>query len=102
MQIKTAGDIGRLIREARVNRGLSQKALASRFGSNQSWISEIENGKETAEIGMVLKILAYLELNLDLSDGRAQRLDRLSAEQNHGFDDFPDIDEIVDGEAFRS
>lgn len=94
MYVKTVADIGRLIREARTRSGMSQGALASRFGTTQSWISEIENGKETAEIGKVLKVLAYLGLELDLSDGRVRRQDVTPPAPDDGF---PDIDDIVGG-----
>ena len=94
MFVRTAGDIGRLIRDARMRAGMSQKALASRFGTTQSWISEVENGKETAEIGMVLRVLAFLKLDLDMSAAS----DRRPGRQPEGQDDsFPDIDDIVGG-----
>ncbi len=93
MQVKTVGDLGRLIREARTRAGLTQTALARRFGATQSWISEVENGKETAELGKVLKMLSFLGLKLDLSDGNNRRLDHRTAQPE---DDYPDIDDIVD------
>lgn len=91
MLVRTAGDVGRLIRDARGRAGLSQEALARRFGTTQSWISEVENGKETAEIGKVLGLLAFLGLELDLSDPRDAR----QAPRPAGFEDYPDIDKIV-------
>ena len=92
MLVRAAADVGRLIREARVRNGLSQATLAHRFGTTQSWISEVENGKETAEIGKVLHVLASLGLELDLSDPRDARREPRHA----GFEDYPNIDEIVD------
>ena len=92
MYVKTAGDIGRLIREGRTRAGMSQTELASRFGTTQSWISEVENGKETAEIGKVLRVLSYLGIELDLSHGRDHRLTGRSATHD---DRFPDISDIV-------
>jgi len=92
MYVKTAGDIGRLIREGRTRAGMSQTELASRFGTTQSWISEVENGKETAEIGKVLKVLSFLGMDLDLSDRRDRRLTERPTPPD---DRFPDVDEIV-------
>lgn len=92
MYVKTPADIGRLIREARMRARMSQTALASRFGTTQSWISEVETGKETAEIGKVLKMLSYLGLDLDLSHGPDHHLAGRSAPHD---DRFPDISDIV-------
>ena len=68
MRIRTTRDIGILIREARRRRGLSQAALAKMINSTQTWVSWIENGKSSAEIGIVLLALVTLgvELNFDL------------------------------------
>ena len=68
MRIRTARDVGILIKEARNRRGLSQAALAKLMNTTQTWISWIENGKPTAEIGAVLLALTTLgvEINIDL------------------------------------
>ncbi|MDP3899166.1 MAG: helix-turn-helix domain-containing protein [Mesorhizobium sp.] len=68
MRIRTARDIGILIREARTRRGLSQAALAKMINTTQTWVSWIENGKPGAEIGSVLLALTTLgvEMNFDL------------------------------------
>lgn len=68
MRIRTARDIGILIREARNRRGLSQSALAKMINTTQTWVSWIENGKPSAEIGNVLLVLTTLgvEMNFDL------------------------------------
>lgn len=65
MIIRTAKDIGLLIKEARVKAGLSQAALAKKINSTQTWISLIENGKPTAEIGLVLQTLTVLGVIMD-------------------------------------
>ena len=68
MRIRTARDIGILIKEARNRRGLSQAALAKMINTTQTWVSWIENGKPSAEIGNVLLALSTLgvEMNFDL------------------------------------
>jgi transcriptional regulator with XRE-family HTH domain len=70
---------------------MSQTALASRLGASQPWLSEVENGKESAEIGMVLRLISLLGLQLDLSDPRKSRPIKSTANDAH----FPDIDKIV-------
>lgn len=71
MRIRTVRDIGILIREARKRRGLSQAALAKLINTTQTWVSWIENGKPTAEIGSVLLALTTLgvEMNYNLPSG---------------------------------
>lgn len=65
MKIRTARDIGILIKEARTRRGLSQAALAKMINTTQTWVSWIENGKPSAEIGNVLLALTTLGVELD-------------------------------------
>ena len=67
MRIRTARDIGILIKEARNRRGLSQAALAKMINTTQTWVSWIENGKQTAEIGSVLLALTTLGVEMDCS-----------------------------------
>ena len=68
MRIRTARDIGLLLKEARKRRGLSQAALARMINTTQTWVSWVENGKPGAEIGNVLLALTTLgvEMNFDL------------------------------------
>lgn len=65
MLIKTPADIGALIKDARLKAGLSQHDLAQMLKTSQGWVSEIERGKPTAELGMVLKAINALGINLD-------------------------------------
>lgn len=52
---------------AHKRRGLSQAALAKLINTTQTWVSWIENGKPTAEIGSALLALTTLgvEMNYD-------------------------------------
>ncbi|HYH17817.1 MAG TPA: helix-turn-helix domain-containing protein [Azospirillum sp.] len=68
MIVKTPKDIGALIRDARRRAKVSQVELARRVGTTQGWISEVENGKATAEIGKVLKVLVALGVTLDAQE----------------------------------
>lgn len=65
MHIRTARDIGLLVKEARKRRGLSQAALARMINTTQTWVSWVENGKPGAEIGNVLLALATLGVEMD-------------------------------------
>jgi len=65
MLVRTPKDIGALIRAERRKTRLSQAQLAQRLGATQRWLSQAENGKSTAEIGMVLRVLNILGVQLD-------------------------------------
>ena len=64
MQVFTPSDIGIAIRLRRKELGLTQIELAERVGVGITYLSNIENGKETAEIGKALHILSMLGLNM--------------------------------------
>jgi HTH-type transcriptional regulator / antitoxin HipB len=61
-----ANDIGRVIREQRRHLGLDQQELANRVGVSRQWIVEIEHGKPRAEIGLVLKTINALKLEINI------------------------------------
>jgi HTH-type transcriptional regulator/antitoxin HipB len=56
MVIRSAQDMGRLVREAREQRKLSQQAFADLVGVGRRFISELENGKTTLEFDKVLQV----------------------------------------------
>lgn len=83
MKIRTARDIGILIKEARTRRGLSQAALAKMINTTQTWVSWIENGKPSAEIGNVLLALTTLGVDLDF---QIPSVPTSAADHDHGAD----------------
>ena len=64
MRVRTPLDIGLTIRNRRRKLGLSQSALAERAGVGRQWLVEVERGKPRAEIGLVLRTLAALDIEL--------------------------------------
>lgn len=62
---QSAEALGKIIARARAQRGLSQAALASMLGSSQAWVSEVESGKPTAQLGKVLRALTALGVRLE-------------------------------------
>lgn len=60
-------DAGRLLRERRLARGLSQRQLALRAGTRQSTISRIENGHETPTVERLDQLLVALGERLQLT-----------------------------------
>jgi y4mF family transcriptional regulator len=66
--ILQSSDLGRLIRQKRKEDGLTIADASSLCGVGYRFLSELENGKDTAEIGKVLKVLSGLGLEITVSD----------------------------------
>jgi HTH-type transcriptional regulator/antitoxin HipB len=68
MRVRTPQEIGLTIRDRRLERGMDQSELARRVGVSRQWLVEIEKGKPRAEIGLVLRALRALDLDVWLGD----------------------------------
>ena len=75
MRIKTAATLGELVRDQRKQRRWSQSLLAEKTGVSRLWLSQFENGKETVELGLVLKILRELNLGLEVAKSKDNPFD---------------------------
>ena len=62
--IRTAADIGAIIRDRRRKLGLDQITLAKRVGVSRRWIVDIEKGKPGAGIELILRTLTVLGVSL--------------------------------------
>ena len=69
MQIRTPLDLGLAIRDRRRKLKLSQNELARKAGVGRQWIIAIEHGKSRAELGLVLRTLAALDIPLKIDPG---------------------------------
>lgn len=94
--VRTAVDIGSVIKTARGARGLTQTQLAKLAGVHQPKISEIERGKKTAHIGIVLRILASLDLTIDIGGHRPQDIGTANPTVAEVLIDEPTPDETID------
>ncbi len=63
----TPDSIGQLIRTTRKNLGVTQKDLALTSGTGLRFLTDLENGKPTCQIGKVLTILHALGITIDLT-----------------------------------
>ncbi|WP_244481163.1 helix-turn-helix transcriptional regulator [Rhizobium sp. Leaf371] len=54
--IHTTADLGRLVKKAREEKGLTQQEFADLTGVGRRFVSELENGKPTVEFGKALKV----------------------------------------------
>lgn len=62
--IQTTEELGRLVRAHRKQRGLTLETVSGLGNLSTRFLSEFERGKETAEIGKVLKELRTLGLEV--------------------------------------
>ena len=64
MRIRTPADLGALIRDRRIKLALDQRSLAQKVGVSRQWIVEVEKGKPRAEIGLLLRTIDALGIQL--------------------------------------
>lgn len=63
-RIFDAADFGRVIATERKRQGLTQARLAGISGVGVTFLSNLENGKQTAELEKALRVLATLGVDL--------------------------------------
>lgn len=60
----TAQELGELVKERRKKLGLNQSELALACATGRRFISDLENGKESCELGRTLRVLSGLGIQL--------------------------------------
>ena len=65
MRVTSARDLGLAVRQARMDHGMTQAQLAAAAAVSRRWLSDLEAGKASAAIGLVLRTLAALNIGLD-------------------------------------
>jgi HTH-type transcriptional regulator / antitoxin HipB len=92
MHVRTARDLGAVIKQERKKRGLSQSALAKEVGVHQPKISAVEKGAPGVRVGLILQILRALDLELTIAAAAARRPPKGRQKQEAEFD----LDAIAD------
>ena len=92
VRVRTARDLGAVIKQARRERGFSQAALAREVGVHQPKISAVEKGAPGVRVGLILQILRTLDLDLAIIAASKQPKPRRKQRTQ---DDF-DLDAIAD------
>ncbi len=62
----TAIELGKLVKQQRKGLGMNQSDLAMVSATGRRFISDLENGKETCELGRTLRVLANLGIDLEI------------------------------------
>ena len=65
-RILSGQDIGHVVRATRKAQGATQAEFAALCGVGVRFLSELENGKSTAELGKVLLVIQNLGLEISL------------------------------------
>lgn len=63
----TVDEIGKRVRQIRKAQGLTQNELAMTAHTATRFISDLENGKLTCEIGKALQVIQCLGIRIELS-----------------------------------
>lgn len=62
--VNSPGDLGLLVRRLRESHGLTQRDLASRLGTSQRYVYELEAGKPKIADGRYFELLGLLGITL--------------------------------------
>ena len=65
--LRSAKDLGRVIRDERRRQGMTQSELAGLADVGLTFLSQLENGKDSAEIGKALQVMTMLGIDVDAS-----------------------------------
>jgi HTH-type transcriptional regulator/antitoxin HipB len=66
MNVSSSSELGEAVRRMRKAKGLRQTELALAAGTGRRFIVDLEHGKQTAQLGEVLRVLRALGLKVDL------------------------------------
>ena len=99
MRVHTVNEIAALIHETRKQAGISQQALADRVGASRQWVQRLEAGVPGIELGLTLRTLTALGIQLDLRASAS--LDAASEHRSSRATDTR-ANAPVDGEASKS
>lgn len=85
--LRTPANIGALLRDRRKALGLDQGDLADRIGVSRLWVNQVERGKPGASVGLVLRALAAVGVELTSGPPNNSSLSLVDA---------PDINAVID------
>jgi GNAT superfamily N-acetyltransferase/DNA-binding XRE family transcriptional regulator len=66
MEVSNPRELGVFVRDRRRAAALSQADLASRARVSRRWLTDLESGKPTAEVGLVFRVISALGLYIDV------------------------------------
>lgn len=93
MRAETVHQLQAIVRGRRKDLRISQESLGRAAGVSRKWLSEFERGATTAvELPLVLRVLAALDLGVEINATSGSPGDSSTRPDNHG----PlDLDEVL-------
>ena len=82
-RIQSVEDLGRLIRSLRKQKRLTIETVSGLGNLSPRFLSELERGKETAEIGKALKVLRTLGLEVVIQPRQTRDLTNTSQQEDY-------------------
>jgi HTH-type transcriptional regulator / antitoxin HipB len=73
MLVRAASELGAVIRDRRKQLKLDQATLAKKIGVSRQWVIDVEKGHARAQLGLVLRAIDALKLQLDASADQGTR-----------------------------
>ena len=73
LKVDSAGQIGQLVRRRRKEAGMTLKDAAALAGVGVRFLSELERGKPTLQLGLAISVLQLFGLELHLEQRGDQR-----------------------------
>lgn len=74
MVISDADDVGAIVKQARLHKGLTQQQLASMLGVTRQWVASVETGAPTARLGLVIDALRCVDVLLTTTPDDSQAI----------------------------
>jgi y4mF family transcriptional regulator len=75
MRISNSGDLGIFVRDERRRLDMTQTDLGAAADVSRRWLSDLETGKATAEVGLVFRVLHALGMVLEVSSASTTDFD---------------------------
>ena len=84
LSIRSVEDLALLLKAVRKSSGVRQDDLAATAGVSKQFAADVERGKPTVQLGLVLKLLAEAGVNLsaEMPDSAAEEFHRQRTKRN--------------------
>ena len=99
MRVSGTRDLGALVREVRLQRGLTQEGLAREIGVRRQWVVQVERGTGNPNWLTLRRLLDVLDLHVDISPAQApaQGSVRTGDPDTGSASDRVDLDALLEG-----
>ncbi len=96
MQIRTPRELGAFVRDARKRCSMTQVQVADRARVSRTWVVDLEAGKRTLEIGLVMSVLEILGISVELGEGGASTVRAAAEAADYGSLEIASAEALLD------